>query len=93
MEEGRFRISKAIACLLRFPLHPTAPTLVRTMDFGLLRDKTITLPVLAQTFSGTNPTPGESYITVAFYTYTPGGALGSDMRLVAVDKTRYYLSE
>jgi hypothetical protein len=63
------------------------------IDFGLLRDKTITLPVLAQTFGGTNPTSGESYITVAFYAYTPGGALGSDMRLVAVDKTRYYLSE
>jgi hypothetical protein len=65
----------------------------RAIDFGLLRDKTITLPVLAQTFGGINPTPGESFVTVAFYTYADGNPLGTDMRLVAVDKTRYYLSE
>lgn len=65
----------------------------QSIDFGLLRDGVITLPVLPQTFGGTNPTPGESYVTVAFYAFAEGNSLGNDQRLIAVDKTRYYLSE
>lgn len=63
------------------------------IDFGLLRDGALTLPILPQTFSGTTPVPGESYITVAYYAYNHLNPLGLDMPLVAVDKTRYYLSE
>lgn len=63
------------------------------IDFGLLRDSALTLPILPQTFSGSTPVPGESYITVAYYAYNHLNPLGLDMPLVAVDKTRYYLSE
>ncbi|MDO8601933.1 MAG: lamin tail domain-containing protein, partial [bacterium] len=61
------------------------------IDFGLLRDKVLVLPVLPQTFGGVNPVAGQDYITVAYYFYSDGNSLGSDQRLIAVDKTRYYL--
>ncbi len=63
----------------------------QAIDFGLLRSGVLDLQVLPPTFSGVNPTAGESYITIAFYSYREGNPQQSDMQLVAVDKTRYYL--
>ena len=65
----------------------------QAIDLGLLRDKALTLSISDQTFNGVEPVPGKDFITVAYYFYVDGGNLNSDQRLIAVDKTRYYLSE
>lgn len=62
------------------------------IDFGLLRDGFIELPILPQTYGADTPEVGEDFITLAFYAFNPTNPFGSDMQLVAVDKTRYYLS-
>lgn len=72
--------------------HLLTQPLGSAIDFGLLRDGFIELPVLPQTYGADTPEVGEDFITLAFYAFNSANPFGSDMQLVAVDKTRYYLS-